>query len=115
MDVEVAGVEGRSGIEASPHDWGEVHGSANGTHTIVDITIRRPHYSWSNTENIVNNLLGPAKFSYYLFISQSGEWIMAPGMNGDLMTGNEFLLKKRGKGNDARTHDKHSREKVVLA
>jgi len=35
-------------------------------------------------------------------------------MNGDLMTGHEFLLKKRGKGNDARTNDKHSREKVVL-
>jgi hypothetical protein len=36
-------------------------------------------------------------------------------MNGDLMTSKEFLLKKRGKGNDARTHNEHSREKVVLA
>lgn len=81
----------------------------------LDVTIRRPHYSWSNTENVVDDLFGPAKFSYYLFIAQSGQRIMAPGMNGDLMTGNEFLLQKRGKGNDAGTHDKHGREKVILA
>ena len=81
----------------------------------LDITIRRPHRSWSNTENIINDLFGPAKFSDDLLICQRGERIMAPSVNTDLMTSKIFLLEKTGEGNDSRTYDEHGREEVNLA
>jgi len=115
INVEVAGVKGRGGINTSPNDWGEIHGSANGTHTVVNITIRGSHRDWSNTKNIINDLSGPAKFSDYLLICQSGERIMAPSVNADLMTTKIFFLKKSREGNDSRSHNKHSREEVGLA
>lgn len=81
----------------------------------LNIAIRGPHHSWSNTEHIINNFFSPAKFGDYLFICESGERIMAPSVNANLMTSKVFLLKKTGEGNDSRTHDEHSREEVGLA
>jgi hypothetical protein len=81
----------------------------------LNITIRGSHRDWSNTKNIINDLFGPAKFSDYLLICQSGERIMAPSVNADLMTTKIFFLKKSREGNDSRTHNKHSREEVGLA
>ena len=81
----------------------------------LNITIRGSHRDWSNTKNIINDLFGPAKFSNYLFICQSGERIMAPSVNADLMAMEVFFLSKSREGNDPRTHNVHSREEVGLA
>lgn len=55
-DSLTLGVESGTGREAGPHDRDEVHGFANSTNTVVDVSIRRTKVQRCHTEHILDDL-----------------------------------------------------------
>ena len=61
---------------------------------MVVITVWRLHHCGCNTEDVLNDLLGPTKLSNDLFICLSSEDSMAPCVDTNLVTLEVFFLKK---------------------
>jgi hypothetical protein len=106
MDIaRTRSLSNRTIVSSIPHeDWKYT----------LNIAKRRPHVSGLNSKNILYNLSGPAKFGDDLFVRLSSKCRMAPGMNGNLVTGEIFLLKEAREGNHSGTHNKESGLEVRL-
>lgn len=68
-----------------PHDGSEVHGLADGTDTVVHITIRRAHRLGGNTSNLLDGLQVPAQLGNDFLVAEGGERTMRPGVERDFM------------------------------
>lgn len=60
---------------------------------VLDVTERRPHHVRRNSENILDDLLGPPKFGDDLLVRQAGERWVTPGVHSDVMPGHKLRLE----------------------
>jgi len=60
----------------------------------------------SDTKDVLDDLPGPTKFSNDLFVGESGQGLVTPGVDGDLVSTGIFGLKGVGESDDTRADDK---------
>ncbi len=99
-DSPVVGVVGLTSGGRGPDDRSETHLERDGTHTVVNVTVRRTHGVGSNANHAANHLLGPAKFGNDLLVGERGERAVRPGVDGNLVTLLELVLDHLGTRDD---------------
>jgi len=102
-NVEISGIKCRRGTDAGPDDRNEIHGGRESADTVIDITVRRSPVKGSDTEDIMDELLGPTKLGDNFLVSQSGHIRMTPGVDTDLMTRHVLLTEDVREGDSAGT------------
>lgn len=113
-EERTVGVERHSRIDAGPHDWCEAHRKANGTNAVVNITVGRTPVQGSDTKDVLDDLLRPAKFSdeHIGFDSRRGR--MTPSVYSNLVLSEVFLLQDAGVGDGSRTDTEDGSRQVLL-
>lgn len=100
-------------VTGGPDDRGQTHLCSDGSDTVVDVTVRRPEGSGSDTDRVLDDLHRPTELGDDLGVGEVGQVRVGPGVDRDLVTGHVFADDHLGSGQDSGTDDEEGGLQVI--